>query len=103
MRGVRVYASPGALEEAARLLPGRPIENVVEDAIHSGNKRRVAPAALEPLGRGERCVFLGNDGGAGGVVARLRRARSPLGGRPAWLVVRVVRVANTTIPKRRDP
>lgn len=76
LRRPLVYATPGASRQAAELLPGRCLENTVEDAILAGRARGTL-------------ILLG-----GGVAARAVRTRSPNGtGRKAWTVTSVHRRA----------
>jgi hypothetical protein len=78
-------ASPRAVEQAALLLPGRVLENVVHAAIGAGNL-----AGCRKVG-GRTSVFLDGD-----IVAIVERTRSP-SGRKAWRPVSVER----RTPERR--
>jgi hypothetical protein len=92
---VLVYATPEALPQARRLLPGRVLENEVEAAIHLGRKRPFLPRGIggPPLGPEERSVLLN------GAVAVVRRDRARLSERRAWLVTHLIRARRTTTIK----
>jgi hypothetical protein len=96
--GVLVYATPGALRRAERLMPGVVLENAVEAAIHAGRKRPFLPRGVAgpALAADERSVLLD------GAVAIVKRSRARLSERRAWLVVRVMR-AETGYRVRPEP
>jgi hypothetical protein len=87
MSGALVYATSAARSRAEKLLPGKCLEVLVEDAIGKGRKRRQPPdgVKLAPLLSDERFVIL--DSTLGCV---LRRVPSRLTGRKAWSVTRLV-------------
>jgi hypothetical protein len=75
-----VLTPPARVVEAAeRLGLDRPLENLTDEALAAGRVGDDEPT-------GHRNVFLRD-----GIVVRVRRARSPFSGRPAWLPVSVGR------------
>ena len=87
MSVVLVYASERMLTQAAKLIPGRVLENLVEEAICHGRKRPQPPngVKLAPLRSDERFVILNAQLGC-----VLRRVPSRLTGRKAWSVTRLI-------------
>jgi hypothetical protein len=87
MSSVLVYATGAARSRAEQLLPGKVLENVVEDAICQGRKRAQPPAgvALPPLSSDQRFVILNAELGC-----VLHRVPSRLTGRKAWECRRLV-------------
>src|SRR5258707_793185 len=71
-----VFARQNAREEAARVIPGRDVENEETAAIAHG---RIAYRRRE----GFALVF------CDGFTARVREARSPTTGRKCWLILSV--------------
>ena len=83
---VLVYASNRATRQATDLLPGRCLENVVEQAICSGKKTRHPYGGLPALDPDGRYVSLID----GRLVAVLSKRTSHLTHRKAWNIDRLV-------------
>lgn len=89
MTHVLVYASQRALREAEQLGLDRPLEVLVEEAVHGGAKRRYLPPRVArrapPLEPGERSVLL-----CDGTIAVCSRGTGHITTRKAWHVTRLI-------------
>lgn len=81
-----VFCTRSVLRDAERMCPDTCIENAVSAAIARGAKRRRAPeGVVVDLGPDDRFVIVNPKLGA-----LVCKRRSPLAGKPSWLVTRLL-------------